>query len=86
MAENQDQRSIVLEISKTFGSGLAKPKPTMEAVLDENFEICRIHLKMKAEKIFEPKRRERTVVKEVREEKENVKIHKKMIEISKIIN
>lgn len=71
MAENQDQKSIVLEISKTFGSGLAKPKPTMEAVLDENFEICRIHLKVKGEKIFEPKRIERTVMKEIREKGEN---------------
>ena len=37
-AENQDQKAVVAEISKNFGSGLIKPKPTLEAVLDENFE------------------------------------------------
>ena len=52
-AENQDQKSIVQEISKNFGSGLIKPKPTMEAVLDENFEILRVNLKIKPNLSFE---------------------------------
>ena len=52
-AENQDQKAVVSEISKTFGSGLIKPKPTLEAVLDENFEIIRVNLKLKPNELFE---------------------------------
>lgn len=52
-SEGLEQRAIVGEISKNFGSGLIKPKPTMEAVFDENFDIIRVHLKMKPNPIFE---------------------------------
>lgn len=54
-AENQDQKAVVQEISRYFGSGLIKPKPTIEAVLDENFEIIRINLKMRPSELFEAK-------------------------------
>lgn len=52
-AENQDQKAVIQEISKNFGSGIVKPKSTMEAVLDENFEIMRVNLKIKPNDIFE---------------------------------
>lgn len=52
-SEGLEQKSIVQEISRNFGSGLVKPKPTMEAVLDENFEIIRINLKIRPNHCFE---------------------------------